>query len=156
MGKQVALYTSLFDTIWLFLKWWSSLCRNLKSLGKGVFPENKSHPDLRTNKSSPEDHLPSSLDDKPSGPDRSPTRINRSPLKSTYGFSVNTRAEKKDVHNFSSNRDMSIKSSSDRQKPELMAFNFDNSNPSEGNAEKSPKSVDHQTIIVPSTGTLVP
>ncbi|KAK1354669.1 serine/threonine-protein kinase ATG1c [Heracleum sosnowskyi] len=125
--------------------------RSLRSLGKGVFPINKANPDLRTNKNSQEDHLPSSLDNKSSGPDKSSTPINRSPLKSTYGFSVNTRAEKKDVHKFSSNMDMYQKSSSGRHKPELLAFNLNNSNPSEGNVEKSLKSVDHQTVIAPST-----
>ncbi|KAL8094175.1 hypothetical protein AgCh_035879 [Apium graveolens] len=127
------------------------ILRNLRSPGKGVCPIiNKCNPDLRTNKNSQEDHLPSSLDDKTSGPDKSPTQINRSPIKSTYGFSVNTRAEKKDVHTFSSNMDVSMKSSSNRHKPELLAFNF-NSNPSEGNVEKSLKSVEHQTVNVPST-----
>lgn len=124
--------------------------RSLRSLGKGGFSINKSNPDLRTNKNSQEDHLPSTLDDKSSGPGKSPTHINRSPLKSTYGFSLNARAEK-DVHNYSSNMDMSTKYSNDRHKSELLAFNFNNSNPSEGNVEKSLKSVDHQTVIVPST-----
>lgn len=118
--------------------------RSLRSLGKGGFPE------LRANKNYQEDHLPSSLDDKSCGPDGSPTHITRSPIKSTYGFSVSTVPDKKDVHNFS-NMDLSIKYNRDRHEPDLLDFNF-NSNPSEGNVEKSLKSVDHQTVSVPSTG----
>lgn len=128
------------------------MCRSLTSVGKGDFPTNKTNPDLRTNKNS-KDQLPSSPEDKPTGPERSLTHINKSPLRSTYGFSVDTRAEKKNVQNFSSNTDLSIKDTCDRQKPELLAYNFSNSNPSEGNIEKSLKTVDHQTVIVPSTGT---
>ncbi|KAM7526395.1 hypothetical protein LguiA_016297 [Lonicera macranthoides] len=95
--------------------------------------------------SSQEDCLPFTLDDDSSGPDGSPSFSKRSPIRSTYGFSLDTKVDKKAVYNTSNNMDLSSKYSSTRQNYENTGFRIGNRRPLEGNLKESLKSMDHRT-----------
>lgn len=126
------------------------LCRKLlrrNPVERLTFEEFFNHPFLSQKQpdemSSSQEDLPFTLDDDSSGPDGSPSHVRRSPLRSTYGFSLDTRANRREVYNASSNIDISSKYSSTSRKPQLSGFTFSNSRPSEGYLNESLKSMDH-------------
>ncbi|XP_024965466.1 serine/threonine-protein kinase ATG1c-like isoform X2 [Cynara cardunculus var. scolymus] len=90
-----------------------------------------------------EDNLPFSLDDDSNDPDGSPSYVRRSPLRSTYGFSLDTEVDRRDL-----SKDMEISSrySSIRQKPDNNGFVPGNRRPSEGNLKESLRSIEHRPV----------
>ena len=50
--------------------------------------------------------LPSSLDDDSSGLDGSPSFVGMSPIKSTYGFSLDAKADRKEVSKAAEKKDL--------------------------------------------------
>ncbi|XP_076955330.1 serine/threonine-protein kinase ATG1c-like isoform X2 [Bidens hawaiensis] len=91
-----------------------------------------------------EDNLPFSLDYDSNGPYGSPPVIKKSPLRSTYGFSLDTEADKRD-----SSKDMEI-SSRYRQNPDNSGFRPGNRRLSEGNLKESLRSVEHRPVTTHS------
>ena len=59
------------------------------------FPLSELNPVGKTEEIAQED-LPFSLDDDSSGPDGSPSFVGMSPIKSTYGFSLDAKADRKE------------------------------------------------------------
>ncbi|CAL5335000.1 unnamed protein product [Camellia sinensis] len=71
----------------------------------------ESNPVRSAEESSQEDCLPFILDDDSSGPDGSPSFVRRPSMKSTYGFSLDTKVDRKEVFNTSNNMDRTSKNS---------------------------------------------
>ncbi|PWA62484.1 Protein kinase, ATP binding site-containing protein [Artemisia annua] len=90
-----------------------------------------------------EDNLPFSLDDDSNVPHGSPSSVKRSPLRSTYGFRLDTEADRRDLP-----KDMEISSryNSFRQKPDNNGLAPGNRRSSEGNLKESLKSADHKPV----------
>ncbi|GJV76914.1 protein kinase, ATP binding site-containing protein [Tanacetum coccineum] len=90
-----------------------------------------------------EDNLPFSLDDDSNVPHGSPSPVKRSPLRSTYGFSLDTAIDRRDLP-----KDMEISSryNSFRHKPDNSGFAPGNRRSSEGNLKESLNSVDHKPV----------
>ncbi|GJS68722.1 hypothetical protein Tco_0683287, partial [Tanacetum coccineum] len=90
-----------------------------------------------------EDNLPFSLDDDSNVPHGSPSPVKRSPLRSTYGFSLDTAVDRRDLP-----KDMEISSryNSFRHKPDNSGFAPGNRRSSEGNLKESLNSVDHKPV----------
>ena len=117
------------------------------------FPFSESNPDRSTDESSQEDCLPFTLDDDSSGPDGSPSRVRRSPLRSTYGFSVDKRNDRREVLNAPNKQDIFSQHKSGGHRVEISGFRYSNRRPSEGSLKESLQSVAHAAVNVRSKGT---
>ncbi|KAK2972292.1 hypothetical protein RJ640_014350 [Escallonia rubra] len=113
--------------------------------GLGGFPLPERNPVRSRQESSQEECLPFSLDDDSSGPDGSPSFVRRSPMRSTYGFSLDTKIERREVAN-TSDKDFSSTYGSVREKPENTGLRFGSRRSSGGNLKESLKSMDHRAV----------
>ncbi|KAK3003149.1 hypothetical protein RJ639_018675 [Escallonia herrerae] len=111
----------------------------------GGFPLLECNPVRSSQESSQEECLPFSLDDDSSGPDGSPSFGRRSPMRSTYGFSLDTKVERREVAN-TSDKDFSPTYGSVREKPENTGLRLGSRRPSGGNLKESLKSMDHRAV----------
>ncbi|KAK3037449.1 hypothetical protein RJ639_031943 [Escallonia herrerae] len=111
----------------------------------GGFPLLECNPVRSRQESSQEECLPFSLDDDSSGPDGSPSFGRRSPMISTYGFSLDTKVERREVAT-TSDKDFSSTYGSVREKPENTGLRLGSHRPSGGNLKESLKSMDHGTV----------
>lgn len=114
------------------------VCRSMRPL-KVIdgFPLSELNPVGNTQEISQED-LPFSLDDDCSGPDASPSFDRRSPIRSTYGFSLDAKSERKEVFKASEKIDFTSNYDSVTHKPEVTG----GLEVSEGNLKEPLKSVD--------------
>ncbi|KAG8376953.1 hypothetical protein BUALT_Bualt09G0117700 [Buddleja alternifolia] len=94
-----------------------------------------------TEENSQEDCLPFSLDVDSSGPDGSPSLPRWSTMRSTYGFSLDTKPDQKDLSH-SANRTDSSKYGSVPHKPEIIRSSLGSRRLSEGNLKESLKTKD--------------
>ncbi|KAI3474134.1 hypothetical protein Pfo_028922 [Paulownia fortunei] len=92
-------------------------------------------------KSSQEDCLPFSLDDDSSGPDGSPSFPRRFTMKSLYGFSLDSKPDRRDISNLE-NRTDSSKYSGAPHKTEITESSLGSRRLSEGNLKESLKTTD--------------
>nr|XP_043621496.1 serine/threonine-protein kinase ATG1c-like isoform X2 [Erigeron canadensis] len=92
---------------------------------------------------SQDDNLPFTLDDDSNVPDENTSFVRKVPLKSTYGFSLDTKTTRRDP-----SKDMEISSrySSFRHKPDINGFAPVNRRSSEGNLKESLRSNDHKQV----------
>ncbi|XP_059647115.1 serine/threonine-protein kinase ATG1c-like isoform X2 [Cornus florida] len=132
-------------------------------------PFTEGNPVRNSEESSQEDCLPFSLDDDSSGPDGSPSfsrrrssmnstygfsldTVNKRDLPNTsnnlarYGFSLETRVDRREPANTSSNMDVTSKYSAVKHKPESTGFRFDSHRHLEGNLKESLKSMDQKPV----------
>ncbi|CAK9185374.1 unnamed protein product [Ilex paraguariensis] len=112
----------------------------------GNIPPPECNPVRNTEESSQEDCLPFSLDDDPCGPDGSPSFVRRSPLRSTYGFSLETKVDRRELFESSNKTDPNSKFSSVAHKREISGLRLGSRRPSEGNLKDSLISVDHRPV----------
>ncbi|KAI3474416.1 hypothetical protein Pfo_029277 [Paulownia fortunei] len=91
--------------------------------------------------SSQEDCLPFSLDDDSSGPDGSPSFPRRFTMKSLYGFSLDSKPDRRDISNLE-NRTDSSKYSGAPHKTEITESSLGSRRLSEGNLKESLKTTD--------------
>ncbi|XP_071700734.1 serine/threonine-protein kinase ATG1c-like isoform X2 [Rutidosis leptorrhynchoides] len=117
--------------------------RPRRTTGGYSFPKS---PGFKNKEENSQDDLPFTLDDDSSGPDGSPL-VRRSPLRSTYGFSLDTETNRSD-----SSKDMEISSrySSSRHKPDVIGFATANRRSSDGNLKESLRSIEHKPVNVRS------
>ncbi|KAI3447719.1 hypothetical protein Pfo_004384 [Paulownia fortunei] len=107
-----------------------------------------------TEESSQEDCLPFSLDDDSSGPDGSPSTPRRSTMRSMYGFSLDSKSERRDFL-YLANRTDSSKYNRTPRKTEITGYSLGGRQLSEGNLKESLKttdvgSLDNHTKVVDS------
>ncbi|XP_027070956.1 serine/threonine-protein kinase ATG1c-like isoform X2 [Coffea arabica] len=105
------------------------------------FPLCELNPVGKTEEIAQED-LPFSLDDDSSGPDGSPSFVGMSPIKSTYGFSLDAKADRKEASKAAEKMDFASNYGSVSHKPEATMFNIGGLKLSEGKLKESLKSVD--------------
>lgn len=77
----------------------------------GGFPISEGYPASNTVETFQEDGLPFSLDDDSSGPDGSPSFVGKLPQRLSYGFSCDTKVERKEVTSSTPRKTDSIGSS---------------------------------------------
>lgn len=108
-----------------------------------AFPYPKSPAFKNKEVNSQEDNLPFSIDDDSNVVDGSPSYVNRSPLRSTYGFFLDTEVDKRGL-----SKDMEISSryNSIRHKSDDNGFPPGNRRSSEGNLKESLKSIDRGPV----------
>ncbi|XP_071720901.1 serine/threonine-protein kinase ATG1c-like isoform X2 [Rutidosis leptorrhynchoides] len=100
-------------------------------------------PGFRNKEENNQEDLPFTLDDDSNGPDESPTIVTRSPLRSTYGFSLDTETNRRDL---SKDMEISYRYSRSRHKPDVIGFAPANRRSSEGNLKESLRSIDHKPV----------
>ncbi|KAK6943600.1 Protein kinase domain [Dillenia turbinata] len=95
---------------------------------------------------SQEDCLPFSLEDDSSGPEGSPSYLGRrSTMKSTYGFSLGTKADvREDISTASNNIGLASRGTSIARPVENTGFRFDNGRTYDGSIKESTKLVDQR------------
>lgn len=143
------MFEEFFNHPFLSLQQPVELLRNRRPLRlMDGFPFSECNSVRNTDESSQEDCLPFTLDDDSSGPDGSPSFIRRSPMRSTYGFSLDKKVDRREVSNTLNNVDLSSKYSSARHKPENTGYRAGNCRPSDGNLKESLKSMDHRAVDV--------
>uniref|UniRef100_A0A5B7AJF8 Putative serine/threonine-protein kinase ATG1 n=1 Tax=Davidia involucrata TaxID=16924 RepID=A0A5B7AJF8_DAVIN len=71
-------------------------------------------------------------------------------MKSTYGFSLDTKVDRREVSNTLNNMDFTSNYSGVTQKPENTSFRLDNYRPSEVNLKESLKSMDQRQVNIRS------
>ncbi|KAG5554019.1 hypothetical protein RHGRI_011778 [Rhododendron griersonianum] len=115
------------------------LLRNVSSpIVRDGFPIAERNPVMNVEENSQKDLLPFSLDDDPSGHDGSlPFGRRRPPMNSSYGFSLDSKIDRKVVSNTSSNMDPTSKYGTILHAPEDTGFRLDSDTPLEGNVNKS-------------------
>lgn len=106
------------------------------------FPLSEANLVRTTEESSQEDCLPFSLDDESSGPDGSPSFIRRSPIRSTYGFSLDSKSKRNEASNPSNRIESTSNQGSVTRKPDLMMFSLGRFKHSEGNRNEPLKCLD--------------
>ncbi|KAL6574679.1 hypothetical protein OROMI_011964 [Orobanche minor] len=94
-----------------------------------------------TEQISQEDCLPFSLDDDSSGPDGNPSSQRKSTIKSLYGFSLDTKPDRRDISNLANKADSSMHIGAPL-KTEITGSNIGNRRFSEGNLKESLKTAD--------------
>ncbi|KAF8396839.1 hypothetical protein HHK36_018474 [Tetracentron sinense] len=112
-----------------------SLRSRTTSRMRNEFPLAESNPVRHTEESSQEDCPPFILGDDSNGPERSPSfPTRRSSMKSTYGFSLDAKVDKRTTaSNTSNNMDVASRYVSAIHKLENTGFRFDCHRPSDGN-----------------------
>ncbi|KAK9289457.1 hypothetical protein L1049_007612 [Liquidambar formosana] len=102
--------------------------------------------------SSQEDYLPFHLDDDSSGPDGSPSHLRRrSSMRSTYGFSLDSRVDRREVSSSTSNNmDLASRYGSATHKLENTGFRLEGHRPSDGILKDPLKSLDQRSVNIRS------
>ncbi|KAL2533787.1 Protein kinase superfamily protein [Abeliophyllum distichum] len=131
------------------------LCRKLlrrNPVERLTFEEFFNHPYLsmrqpdesfrNTGESSQEDCFAFSLDDDSSGPDRSPSSVRSSTVRYTYGFSLDSKPDRRELPNLSNKTDLCSKYSNAPCKPETIGSGLGSCRLSEGNLKESLKTTD--------------
>lgn len=114
------------------------------------------NPVMNVEENSQKDFLPFSLDDDSSGHDGSlPFGRRRPPMNSSYGFSLDSKIDRKVVSNTSSNMDPTSKYGTILHAPEDPGFRLDSDTPLEGNVNKSFQSSGQRPMNIRSRGTLI-
>ena len=121
------------------------------------FPLSECNPVRNTEESSQEDCMPFPLDDDSSGPEGSPSFLRRrSSMKSTYGFSLDKKVDRREtIFNTPNNMDLASKYSSASHKPEITGFRIDSLRPSDENVKEPLKSMEQRPMRSCSRGTKV-
>jgi len=138
------------------LKWYM-VCTHRSSRSVDGFPFSGSNPARNADDNSQEDCLPFLLDDDSSCPEGSPSVSKRmSPMKSTYGFSLDSRIGGRDAtSNVFNNVDLTSRCSSARQNLENASFRPAGINKaSDENLNEPPKSIDQRSVNIRSRGTM--
>ncbi|KAL1804728.1 hypothetical protein ACET3Z_027796 [Daucus carota] len=143
-------FEEFFNHPFLSQKQTDEVTRSMRSMRIDGFPFSESNPDRSTDESSQEDCLPFTLDDDSSGPDGSPSRVRRSPLRSTYGFSVDKRNDRREVLNAPNKQDIFSQHKRGGHRVEISGFRYSNRRPSEGSLKESLQSVAHAAVNVRS------
>ncbi|KAL3536445.1 hypothetical protein ACH5RR_004906 [Cinchona calisaya] len=86
-----------------------------------------------------QEDLPFSLDEDSSGPDGSPSFVGRSPIRSTYGFSLDAKSDRKEVSKVAEKMDLASNYGSAARKQDM--FNVGGLKLSEGNLNEPLKSM---------------
>ncbi|RVW44482.1 Serine/threonine-protein kinase ATG1c [Vitis vinifera] len=112
------------------------------------FPLSECNPVRNTEESSQEDCMPFPLDDDSSGPEGSPSFLRRrSSMKSTYGFSLDKKVDRREtIFNTPNNMDLASKYSSASHKPEITGFRIDSLRPSDENVKEPLKSMEQRPM----------
>ncbi|XP_034694188.1 serine/threonine-protein kinase ATG1c-like [Vitis riparia] len=112
------------------------------------FPLSECNPVRNTEESSQEDCMPFPLDDDSSGPEGSPSFLRRrSSMKSTYGFSLDKKVDRREtIFNTPNNMDLASKYSSASRKPEITGFRIDSLRPSDENVKEPLKSMEQRPM----------
>ncbi|XP_058212890.1 serine/threonine-protein kinase ATG1c-like isoform X2 [Rhododendron vialii] len=114
------------------------LLRNVSSpIVRDGFPLAERNPVMNVEENSQKDFLPFSLDDDSSGHDGSQPFGRRPPMNSSYGFSLDSKIDRKVVSNTLSNMDPTSKYGTILHAPEDTGFSLDSDTPLEGNVYKS-------------------
>ncbi|KAI7755122.1 hypothetical protein M8C21_025992 [Ambrosia artemisiifolia] len=100
-------------------------------------------PTFKKEENNQDDNLPFSLDDDSNALVGSPPLPKRSPLRSTYGFSLDAKVNKRDA-----SKDVEVPSrySSIRPKPDNNGFSSGNRRSLKGNLKESLRSIDHRPV----------
>lgn len=119
------------------------------------FPLSECNPVRNTEESFQEDCMPFPLDDDSSGPEGSPSFLRRSSMKSTYGFTLDTKVDRRDsLFNTANNMGLASKCSRASHKPEITGFRIDSLRPSDEDM-KPLKSMGQRSMKSHSRGTKV-
>ncbi|KAK6126017.1 hypothetical protein DH2020_040244 [Rehmannia glutinosa] len=95
-----------------------------------------------TEESSQEDCLPFSLDDDSSGPDGNPSSPRRSTMRSMYGFSLDSKSDRRDFSNLANRTDTSKYNCTPRNTEKITGSSPDSRQLSEGNMKDFLKTTD--------------
>ncbi|GLT92603.1 hypothetical protein SLE2022_104340 [Rubroshorea leprosula] len=117
------------------------------------FPLSEGHPLKNTEESSQEDCLPFPLDNDSSGTEGSPSSVKRrSSMKSTYGFSIDTRERRESTSNALNNIDLTIRYGGTRHKLDNTSFRLESNEFSHETADEPQKSMDQNLVNIQSRG----
>lgn len=119
------------------------------------FPLAERNPVMNVEENSQKDFLPFSLDDDSSGPDGGLPFGRRPPMNPSYGFSIDSKIDRKVVSNTSSNMDPTSKYGTVLHTPENTGFRLDSNTPLEGNVHKSFQSSEQRAMNIRSRGTFI-
>ncbi|THG13916.1 hypothetical protein TEA_016071 [Camellia sinensis var. sinensis] len=135
-------FEEFFNHPFLSLRQSDEFLRNSSPRTIDGFSLSESNPVRNAEESSQDDCLPFILDDDSSGPDGSPSFVRRPSMKSTYGFSLDTKVDRKEVFNTSNNMDRTSKNSIVTH----TGFRIGSRRSSDGNLKESFKSTDQRPM----------
>ncbi|KAL5550255.1 hypothetical protein UlMin_000431 [Ulmus minor] len=142
-------FEEFFNHQFLYQKEPEDMLRNRQSMRAEGFPMSQCNLVKKTDENSPEDCLPFFLDDDSSGPEGSPSYLRRrSSMKSTYGFSLNTKADKQEASSSttSNNMDHMFKYSATARDKENNSFKLDSYRPLDRTLNDPSKLVEQKPV----------
>lgn len=142
-------FEEFFNHPFLFHKQPDELLRSRRSSRIiDEFPLSECDPVRNTEENSQDDYLPFRLDDDSSGPDGSPSHLRRrSAMKSTYGFSLDAKFDRRDAApNTANNMDLTSRYGYATHKQENTGFRLEGHRPLDGILKEPLKAMDQRSV----------